>query len=215
MKGPESVAKCSRCNQRKAKRACPALNSNLCSLCCGLIREKRINCPPACPFLSRHKPYQENKVVHRKQAFSEEAAQDERLLWLTLNIEAPIKDHADNDSAFVDKDALLALDYAKAKIEKGKSKLVLPGEESSSRNEAGEAIFQSVERCRYERAIILPKEVEMYKKEEKLACLDNVILELKYLAKDNWNGRTYIRELGKRFAKLRELSRQKKLITPP
>lgn len=209
------MAKCSRCNQRKAKRYCPALGSNLCPLCCGLIREKRINCPPNCPFLSRHKPYQESKIVHKKQAFSEEVPRDERLLWLTLHIEAPIKEYGDKNPAFVDKDALLALDYAKAKIERGKSKLVLPGEESSSKNEAGEAIFQSIEQCRYERAIILPQEIEIYKKEEKLACLDNVILGLKYLAKDNWDGHAYIRDLSKRFAKLKELSRQKRLITPP
>jgi hypothetical protein len=209
------MAKCSRCNQRKAKRYCPALGSNICPLCCGLIREKRINCPPNCPFLSRHKPYQESKIVHKRQAFSEEVLQDERLLWLTLQIEAPIKEYADKNPAFADKDALLALDYAKAKIEKGKSKLVLPGNESPSKNEAGEAIFESIERSRYERAIILPQEVEIYKKEEKLACLDNVILGLKYLTKGNWDGRTYILALSERFAKLKELSRQKRLITSP
>lgn len=209
------MAKCSRCNQRKAKRYCSALGSNLCPLCCGLIREKRINCPPSCPFLSKHKPYQESKIVHKRQAFSEEVPQDERLLWLTLHIEAPIMEYADKNPAFVDKDALLALDYAKAKIEKGKSKLVLPGEENSSKNEVGKAVFESIERCRYERAIILPQAVEIYKQEEKLACLDNVILGLKYLAKDKWDGRTYIHDLIQRFAKLRELSHQKRLITPP
>jgi hypothetical protein len=209
------VAKCSRCNQRKAKRYCPALGSGLCPLCCGLIREKRINCPSNCPFLSRHKPYQESKIIHKRQAFSEDVAQNERLLWLTLHIEAPIKEYADKNPAFVDKDALLALDYAKAKIEKGKSKLVLPEGENSPKNEAGEAIFQSIEGCRYQRAIILPQEIEIYKKEEKLACLDNVILGLKYLAKDGLNGRTYIGDLIDRFAKLKELSHQKRLITPP
>jgi hypothetical protein len=209
------LAKCSRCNQRKAKRYCPALGSSLCPLCCGLIREKRINCPPNCPFLSRHKPYQESKIIHKRQAFSEDVAQNERLLWLTLHIEAPIKEYADKNPVFVDKDALLALDYAKAKIEKGKSKLVLPEGENSPKNEVGEAIFRSIEGCRYQRAIILPQQVEIYKKEEKLACLDNVILGLKYLAKDDLNGRTYIADLSDRFAKVKELSRQKRLITPP
>ena len=36
------MALCSNCRKRKAKRACPALGSPLCNLCCGILREKEI-----------------------------------------------------------------------------------------------------------------------------------------------------------------------------
>ncbi len=206
--------KCSRCRERKAKRRCPALGNDLCPLCCGILREKKIHCPTDCSFLIKHKPYQEQKVIEKRPAFSAEILRDERLNWLTLNIEAPLKEYGERDPAFADRNAILALEYAKEKMEKGKSALVLSEESGKPRNEVGEAIFKNIEQCRYQRKIVLPQDLETYQKDEKLKCLDNVIVAVKYLAKKNLEGRNYIEDLNRRFAKIKDASEQKRIISP-
>jgi hypothetical protein len=208
------MAKCSHCHARKAKRHCPALSNDLCPLCCGLLREKKIHCPANCPFLIRHKPYQEKKVIEKKLTFSEDILQDERLNWLTLNIEAPLEEYGEKNSTFADRDAILALEYAKEKVERGKSTLVLLNEEQKPKNDIGEAIFQSIEQCHYQRKIILLRDLETYKKEEKLKCLENVIVAVKYMAKGNLEGRNYVQDLIQRFSRIKELSRQKRIFSP-
>ncbi len=42
---------CPICQQRKAKRACPAKGEPICSLCCGREREESISCPFDCSYL--------------------------------------------------------------------------------------------------------------------------------------------------------------------
>jgi hypothetical protein len=208
------MPQCSHCRRRKAKRHCPALGNDLCPLCCGLLREKKIHCLANCPFLIKHKPYQEMKVIEKKPAFFEDVLQDERLNWLSFNIEAPLLEYIERKPGFTDKDAILALDYAKGKVEKGKSALVLPKKEEKPKNDAGEAIFQSIEQCHYQRKIVLPQDLETYKKDEKLKCLENVIAAVKYGARGNLQGRNYLQDLSRRFAKLKDASDQKRIIEP-
>jgi|WetSurMetagenome_2_1015567.scaffolds.fasta_scaffold189271_2 hypothetical protein len=43
--------KCQLCEQRKAKRPCPARNDSICAQCCGAKRVLEINCPETCVFL--------------------------------------------------------------------------------------------------------------------------------------------------------------------
>ena len=140
---------------------------------------------------------------------------DERLSWLSLHIQAPLKIQAEKDPTFADRDAILALEYAKDKVEEGKPKLLIPHDERRPQNEVGEAILQSLNECRYQRKIVLPQEIESYKKEDKLKCLENVILGVKALAKGNLQGRDYLQDLISRFSRIKELSQQKKIISPP
>jgi hypothetical protein len=42
---------CPLCNQRKAKRACPALGQQICAVCCGTKRLVEIACPADCIYL--------------------------------------------------------------------------------------------------------------------------------------------------------------------
>jgi hypothetical protein len=42
---------CSICESRKAKRACPALRSEICPQCCGKEREESLSCPFDCAYL--------------------------------------------------------------------------------------------------------------------------------------------------------------------
>jgi hypothetical protein len=215
------MAKCVKCNKRKGKRHCPALDQPICSLCCGQLREKEIHCPPSCSFLAQHKPYQDQRILDKKQAeriktFAHETdiLSDERLAWLVFNIEVPIAQFAGQASTLVDKDALLALEYAREKVEKGQGLLIVPDVGLQSKNELGEAIFQSLEQCRYEKKIILPGAVQTYKKEEKVRCLDRVIFAVKQISGDNIRSQSYLQQLIERLAKLNELSQQPKIITP-
>jgi len=216
------MAKCEKCNKRKAKRYCVALGVSLCPLCCGLLREKEIHCPPSCTYLKQHKPYQEKRIIEKKQTSltskelsEEDILSDERMAWLAFHIEMPLKAFAEKKESFKDRDALLALAYAKEKIDKEKSILFMPDERAIPKNKAGEAVYKSIEECRYEKKIIIPGEKDTYEREEKIKCLDRIILSIKLLAKENIEGRNYIQRLLERFAQLKEISRQKKIVPSP
>jgi hypothetical protein len=136
------------------------------------------------------------------------------MAWLVFHIEAPLHEFAEKRESYTDKEALLSLEYAREKIDKGKKLFVSPQEEMKPRNEIGEAIYQCIENCRYEKRIILPGETGIYKREEKLKCLERVMLAVRSLAKGNFEGRNYIQQLITRFARIEELSRRKKIIPP-
>jgi hypothetical protein len=207
------MAECSRCHKRKAKRLCPALGSPLCSLCCGRLREKELHCPPACPYLSRHKPYQENRVIQKKGTFSQDVLEDERLAWLSLNIEAALREYGKRKPSFSDKDAVLALEYARSRLEKGPGLIQPAREAGAGKNEAGEAVLQSLDQCRFQRKIILPQNLEMYSVEEKVKCVENTIQAIKHLARGRLEGRDYLQDIDRRLERLEGSSGPDKIIT--
>ena len=136
------------------------------------------------------------------------------MAWLVFHIEAPLHEFAEKRESFSDKEVLLSLEYAREKIDKDKILLVSPQEEMKPRDEIGEAIYQRIENCRYEKRIILPGEMGIYKREEKLKCLERVMLAVRSWAKGNFEGRKYLQQLITRFARIEELSRQNKIIPP-
>ncbi|MFQ6109408.1 MAG: hypothetical protein ACE5L7_07635, partial [Candidatus Aminicenantales bacterium] len=96
------------------------------------------------------------------------------MAWLAFHIEAPIKAVAEKEANFADKDALLSLEYAKEKVKKGRGVLLVPDEKIGPKNELGEAICESIEKCRYEKKIILPGETNTYSTDEKIKCLERI-----------------------------------------
>jgi hypothetical protein len=57
---------CPLCNTRKARRPCPAVGQQICTVCCGTKRQREIACPETCVYLasaSAHPP----AVVQRRQ----------------------------------------------------------------------------------------------------------------------------------------------------
>ena len=46
------MAKCPKCQARKGKRYCPALEEGICAQCCAEHRLKTIRCPTSCPHLA-------------------------------------------------------------------------------------------------------------------------------------------------------------------
>jgi hypothetical protein len=64
--------RCPLCQSRQARRACPALDREICPVCCGTKRETEIRCPETCGYLSSsraHPPVQ----VRRQQSDDIEA----------------------------------------------------------------------------------------------------------------------------------------------
>ena len=72
------VVLCKICGQRRAKRACPAVEGDICPICCGTQREVSLSCPLSCAFLREaHKhekaiPVTEADVSNREIEFSED-----------------------------------------------------------------------------------------------------------------------------------------------
>jgi hypothetical protein len=214
------MAKCPRCNNRKAKRYCSALDESICSLCCGQLREKEVHCPATCSFLSKHKSYQERRIIEKKhvsqrlQALEEEdLLKDERMAWLAFHVEMPMKEYAERNPSFNDREALLALEYVRDKIEKDKGLVLLPDQPMKPQNDLGEAMYSMIERCRFEGRIIMTGKPQTYSKQEKLNVLNRIIGILKHLARGNLEGHSYIQAVTERFAKMKDLSRQKKVLT--
>lgn len=214
------MAKCVKCKKRKGKRFCIALGESICSLCCGLLREKEIHCPSHCAFLVQHKPYQEKRILGKKQKkptakdlAEDDILRDERMAWLAFQAEISIKALSDSKGTIKDKDVLLALEYVKQKLEKETGTLILLDERPGSLNELGEAVHRRIEDCRYEKKVILPGEQAAYSREEKIKCLDRLILAVRYWTQGDFDGRIYLDKLEERFSRLQKISDQKKIIT--
>ncbi|MFQ6109623.1 MAG: hypothetical protein ACE5L7_08740, partial [Candidatus Aminicenantales bacterium] len=62
--------------------------------------------------------------------------------------------------------------------------------------------------------IILPGETNTYSTDEKIKCLERIMLSIKYWARDNLEGRDYTERLLERFSRLQESSPRNKVILP-
>jgi hypothetical protein len=214
------MALCPKCRKRLGKRSCPALGAPICQRCCGVLREKEIHCPPACPHLSAHRPYQEKRIIERKPTAAgpgrtgrKDLLEDERLAWLALHIEAALAEHASTHPDFEDKDALLSVEYARAKTEKGPSRLIIPGEALKPVNAAGEAVLRAVEACRYQGSSLLAPGTDVYRKAEKLACLERVAWGVRTYLGGKTEGQGYLEDLSRRFARSGARPKEQKLVT--
>ena len=58
---------CPLCGQRKARRACPALNQQICAVCCGTKRLVQIQCPSDCSYLSVARDHPPAAVLRQQQ----------------------------------------------------------------------------------------------------------------------------------------------------
>ena len=214
------MSKCAHCRQRKAKRACPARRDSLCPLCCGRLRNRELRCPPSCRHWGEHAPYQEQRVLDRKtdsparpRQGQDDPLTDERLAWLAVQAETPLRELAARRPDITDGVIILAFEYAKDKVERGRGLLVVPGMERRGGNDLGEAIFQSLESCRFERSIVLTTGSEGYSSAEKIHVLDRLILAAKSVARDDFKGRTYIDRVLASFARMDEGSPDANRIT--
>jgi hypothetical protein len=110
---PETIL-CKRCGQRRARRACPALQADICAICCGTEREVSISCPLECEYLreahlrEKSLPVDPKNVAHQDIEVSEEFLNEhEELLLFSIYslLQAALR-----TPGAVDSDALEALD---------------------------------------------------------------------------------------------------------
>lgn len=59
--------KCPLCENRKAKRQCPAKGQQICPVCCGTKREVEIDCPSNCVYLHSGREYESEKIARTGQ----------------------------------------------------------------------------------------------------------------------------------------------------
>jgi hypothetical protein len=71
------MARCPLCNERSAKRFCPAKQVAICAVCCGTKREVEIDCPSSCVHLQAGRAYEserkppDRQLVARARSFRE------------------------------------------------------------------------------------------------------------------------------------------------
>jgi hypothetical protein len=165
-------------------------------------------------------PYQDRRQMEkapeepRSRQARETILNDDRLAWLVLTIEAALHDIGKRRPDFTDGEAILALEYAKEFLTRGRSLLIIPGEDRRPRNDSGEAIVQSMENCRYEGGVILLGGFEPYKTDDKLRCLDHLLLAAGSWGRESFGGRTFLEKLAAQFAEIQAASTRSKLITP-
>ena len=73
------MGKCIICNNRKAKRFCPALNGNICSLCWGTKRKKEVTCPSSREYLKTGEEYQVARQISKEMSPTFQTEDDEIL----------------------------------------------------------------------------------------------------------------------------------------
>lgn len=90
---PEPVL-CKICGKRKAKRGCPAVGGDICTICCGTEREVTLSCPLECEYLReghrREKAIEipEGEIANRDITVTEEfiAAHEELVLFCVYSL---------------------------------------------------------------------------------------------------------------------------------
>lgn len=105
--------KCQICETRKARRYCPGVHGEICSICCGNEREVSISCPLDCPYLmearQHEKPHEVNieDVPNRDIQVTEEFLREHEPLFVFLS--SRLLDAALSSSGAVDSDVRDAL----------------------------------------------------------------------------------------------------------
>jgi hypothetical protein len=190
------MAKCVRCGKRKAKRHCPGLGGELCPLCCGQHRNRDIACPAGCPYLAQPARVREPDIF-----------QDERLVWLAYTIERTLRALAEKYADFTDGHAVQALEYTSEKLLRSRRLIVLPGEIVQAGNEPGETVFQAMDKCRFERRIVLPGSQTSYALEEKRKVLERILAAARSAMGHSSDGRFFLDQLVARHRQAEEMSR--------
>jgi hypothetical protein len=62
-----SAMVCRLCGQRRARRACPAFDHDICAVCCGTKRLGEIRCPPDCAYLATAREHPPAVLVRQQQ----------------------------------------------------------------------------------------------------------------------------------------------------
>jgi len=206
------MAFCHHCGRRKAKRHCPALRAELCQLCCGELRQKRINCPSSCPYL-QHQAYQEQRKWQRFRTQPRETINDERLAWLIAQIEMALYEISQRSKDFTDQEAFRILSQAREKIAAGEKRIILPEERIEKKPEISEALVNLINQVRYEKGLVLSTS-STFSREEKVRCLEALMGLIYETTGGDLSQRVYLEDLARRIEKARKEKINQKIIVP-
>jgi hypothetical protein len=117
---------CQLCETRKARRACPGVRGDICSICCGTEREETVDCPLDCEYLREARLHEKppevdpDKFPNREIEVSEDflRKKEDLLLFLSQTLFRAAMETAganDNDA----KDCLDALIRTYKTLESG------------------------------------------------------------------------------------------------
>jgi hypothetical protein len=195
---------CPKCGKRLAKRVCPALGAKICQLCCGRLREKEVHCVQDCPYLKSGRAYRQKRVLETSPKRPRvDPSEDKRLARLVFFVDAALAGHASAHPEFTDGDVLLAIDYAKGIVEKGRPRIIVPGAAARPVNEAGELILQALEAARPEESALVAVPASAFTAAEKTACLDWMAGNIKLEAGADLEGRAFLDNLVGIFSRMR------------
>src|SRR5690242_7712056 len=117
---------CKICNTRRARRFCPAVHGEICSLCCGREREVTLNCPLDCPYLQEARKHDRPIEVNPDEFPNQDIRLDESFLRdhedLLIAVSSAVLEAALETSGAVDYDvreALAALIRTQRTLESG------------------------------------------------------------------------------------------------
>jgi len=206
------MALCHHCNRRKAKRHCPALRAELCQLCCGELRQKRVNCPASCLYL-QHQTYQEQRKWQKFRSQPRETINDERLAWLIAQIEMALYEMAQGIRDFTDQEAFRLLSQAREKIAAGEKRIILPEKKIDRKPEVSEALVNLINQVRYEKGLVLSTS-SGYSREEKVRCLEALMGLIYETTGGDLSQRIYLEDLARRIEKARKEKSNQKIIVP-
>ena len=108
------IKRCPLCQRRRARRTCPALEQNICGVCCGTKRLTEINCPPDCNYLASaraHPPAAVQRQQERDLRFLLPMLQDltEEQRHLLLMIQTFLQSDQLSQHVFTDDDVANAV----------------------------------------------------------------------------------------------------------
>jgi hypothetical protein len=72
--------KCKICDTRKARRYCPGVSGEICSICCGNEREVTISCPLDCPYLAEARLHEKPHALNPDQVPNQDVQVTEQFL---------------------------------------------------------------------------------------------------------------------------------------
>jgi hypothetical protein len=107
--------KCVLCDQRKAKRPCPAKNSQICTQCCGEKRVLEVDCPESCGYLKFGRECEMEDYVKRVRRMDPAGMEKRQRLFtehqdVLAQIEYALARERLSDRNLIDKDVIDAID---------------------------------------------------------------------------------------------------------
>ena len=188
-----NISKCQSCNQRKGIRNCPALHSQICSLCCGTKRRRTISCPEDCSYLVSGRDYQTKRI--------EEAEPIKKIREMSPdymnNIEQSILTIQDTRFRNLqDSEVKEALENVLKTVETAERKIIYEYRSPNPRIQlVADSVYQTIEKHQKGEDGMWRVTVD-----ETKACLKAIIIALKSLIKQNTESTVYL-DLIRQYAK--------------